>query len=56
VQVIDSMNVLERARALRDLHQAIILGNFVDAVSRRVRVALRNAGRALTLVLGRSGH
>jgi hypothetical protein len=55
-QVIDSMNVMERARALRGMHQAMLLGNMVDAIASRVRGAVSDAGRAMTLVYGRTRH
>ena len=52
-QVIDSMNVMDRARAVRGMHQAMVLGNMVDAITSSVRGALGSAGRAMTLVYGR---
>jgi len=55
-QVLHSMNVLQQARALRDMHQAFILGDIVDAVSSRVRGAFLDAGRAMTLAYGRTGR
>jgi hypothetical protein len=53
-QVIDTMNVLERARALRDAHQAMLLASLFDAIASRVRGALTAAGHAMTLVYGKS--
>ena len=55
-QVIDTMNVMDRARALRGMHQAMLLGNLVDAIVSGVRGALRSAGHAMTLVYGRAGR
>lgn len=52
----DTMNALERARALRDAHQAMLLGNLADAIASRVRGALSDAGRAMTLVYGRANR
>jgi hypothetical protein len=53
IQVIDTMNVLQRARALRDAHQAMLLANLFEAIATRVRGALSAAGHAMTLVYGR---
>jgi hypothetical protein len=54
--VIDSMNAIERARALRGVHQAMVLRGLVDAIVSRVRRALASAGHAMTLVYGKAGH
>ena len=55
-QVIDTMNVMDRARALQGMHQAVLLGNLVDAFVARVRGALNGSAQAMTLVYGRSGR
>jgi len=56
IEVIDSMNVLARARALRDAHQAMVLAKMYDAIASGVRRALGDAGRAMTLVYGRASR
>ncbi len=53
-QVIDTMSVMEKARALRGMHQAVALGNLVDAIVSRVRGVPGEARRAMTLVYGRT--
>jgi hypothetical protein len=55
-QVIDTMSVMEQARALRGMHQAMALGNLVDAIVSRVRGVLGDARRAMTLVYGRTNR
>ena len=55
-KVIDTMNAMDRARALQGMHQAVLLGNLVDAFVARVRGALDSAAQAMTLVYGRSGR
>jgi len=50
LQVIDTMSAAERADALRGMHQAMVLGNLVDAVVSGVRGALRKVRRATTMV------
>ncbi|HTS23999.1 MAG TPA: hypothetical protein VMN79_19585 [Casimicrobiaceae bacterium] len=51
-RVVDTMNTLERARALQGMHEALLLGNLTLAATSRVRKALRSAGEAMTLVYG----
>jgi hypothetical protein len=55
-QIVDTMNVMDRARALRGMHQAILLANVADAIATRARRALESAGRALTVVYDRGGR
>lgn len=55
-QVIDTMSVMEQARALRGMHQAMALGNLVDAIVARVRGGPGNARRAMTLIHGRTNR
>jgi hypothetical protein len=55
-QVYDTMNLMDRARALRGMHQAMLLGNLADALASGVRDALSGAGRAMALVYGRTGR
>ena len=55
-QVIDTMNVMDRARALRGMHQAMALGNLVDAITSSVRGAVNSAGHAMTLVYGQTSR
>jgi hypothetical protein len=52
--VIATMNVAERAQALRAMHQALLIERLFTAMGSRVRKALRGAGRAITLVYGRA--
>ena len=52
--VLDTMNVMERARALRAMHQALLLEKLASAIVARVRRALRSACHAMTLVYGRA--
>jgi hypothetical protein len=54
--VIDTMNVVERARALEGMHQALLLESFAHAISSRVRRALNSAWHAMTLVYGGAGN
>jgi hypothetical protein len=51
-QVIDTMSVMEQARALRGMHQAMALGNMVDAIVSRVRGWLGDARRDRTPPVG----
>jgi hypothetical protein len=51
--VIDSMNAIERARALRGMHQAMLLRRLADALTSQVRSALASAGHAMSQVYGR---
>ena len=55
-QVADSMNARDRAHAQRGMHQAMALGNLVNALTASVRGAVRSAGHAMTLVYGRPDH
>ena len=55
-RVIDTMNVIERASALRGMHQAMALGNLVDAIVSDVRGALSDAGHAMDLLYGRAAR
>ncbi|HTP98045.1 MAG TPA: hypothetical protein VMN56_01885 [Casimicrobiaceae bacterium] len=55
-RVVDTMNAMERTRASREAQQAMRLGHSVDALVSGVRNALADAGRAMTLVYGRSFH
>jgi hypothetical protein len=55
-QGIDTMSVMNQARALREVHQPMVLGNLVDAIVSHIRVAFTGAGRAMTLVYGRTGR
>ena len=55
-KVIDTMNVMDRARALQGMHQAVLFGNLVDAFVARVRGALNSSAQAMTLAYGRSGR
>jgi hypothetical protein len=54
-KVIDTMNALESANALRGMRQAMALANLVDAIVPGMRYALSDAGRAMDLVYGRGG-
>ena len=54
LRVIDTMNAMERARASREARQAMRLANLAEALASGVRNALADAGRAMTLVYGRS--
>jgi hypothetical protein len=51
-QVIDTMSVMEQARALRGMHQAMALGNLVDGIVSRVRGWLGDARRGRTPPVG----
>ena len=51
---IDTMSVMHQARALRGMHQRMVLGSLVDAIASAVRGALGGAGRAVTLAYGRT--
>jgi hypothetical protein len=53
-KVIDTMNVMDRARALQGMHQAMLLGNVVHSIASGVRHVLTDAGRAMTAVYGRA--
>jgi hypothetical protein len=55
-KVIDTMNVMDRARALQGMHQAVLLVSLADAIVTRVRGALNSSTQAMTLVYGRSGR
>lgn len=55
-QVIDTMSVMEQARALRGMHQAMALGNLVDAIASGLRGVVGDARRAMTLVYGRTNR
>jgi len=52
VKVIDTMDALARANALRGAHQALVLGNLFDAIVSGVRYAFSDARRAMDLVYG----
>jgi hypothetical protein len=54
--VLRTMNVVERARALRAMHQALLIEQFTSSIVARVRKALRSAGHAMTLAYGRGGR
>jgi len=56
IEAIDTMNVMDRARALRAAHQAMLLANMYDATATRIRRALADAGRAMTLIYGRASR
>ncbi len=51
--VINTMNEMERARALQGMHTALLVERLFSAVASGVRKALRSAGHAMTLVYGR---
>ena len=55
LKAIDTMDALARAKALRGAHQAMALGNLVDAIVPGVRYALSDARRAMDVVYGRGG-
>ena len=55
-QTFDTMTVINQARALREVHQPMVLRNLARAIVSRIRAALIDAGRAMTLVYGRSEH
>jgi len=52
-RVIDTMNAVERQRAVEGMNQAMLLADLVSAGICRVRNALRSAEHAMTLVYGR---
>ena len=54
--VLATMNVMERARALQGMHQALLFERLASAIVARVRSALRSAGHAMSLVYGRAGR
>jgi hypothetical protein len=54
--VFDTMNEMERARALQAMHTALLLEKLASAIVARVRRALRSAGHAMTLAYGRAGR
>jgi hypothetical protein len=54
IRVIDTLNALERARALQGMHDALFLGNLTLATMSRIRAALSRVGQALSLAYGRS--
>jgi hypothetical protein len=54
--VLRTMNVVERARALRAMHQALLIEQFTSSIVARVRKALRSAGDAMTLAYRRAGR
>ena len=51
--VIASMNEMERARALRGMHTALLIERLFTAIASRARKGLRSAKHAMTLVYGR---
>jgi hypothetical protein len=51
--VISTMNAMERARALRAMHQALLIERLFIAIGTRVGRAARSARHAMTLVYGR---
>ena len=51
--VISTMNAMERARALRAMHQALLIERLFIAIATRVGRAVRSARHAMTLVYGR---
>ena len=51
--VIATMNPMERARALRAMHQALLIERLFAAIGTSVRRAARSARHAMTLVYGR---
>ena len=51
--VIATMNTMERARALRAMHQALLIERLFSAIGTRVRRAVHSARHAMTLVYGR---
>lgn len=54
-RVVDTMNAMERARAVEGMNQALLLAEVTLAGVTRVRNALNSAGKAMTLVYGRAG-
>ena len=54
--VLRTMNVVERARALRAMHQALLIEQLTSRIVARVRKALRSARHAMTLAYGRAGR
>ena len=55
MQVINTMNVAERQRALRGMHQAMVLGRLWDAAASTVQGMVRNVARVTSLAQGRTG-
>jgi len=55
-RVVDTMNTLERQRAVEGMNQAMLLAELVSAGVTRIRSALRSAEHAMTLVYGRGGR
>ena len=51
--VINTMNEMERARALDGMHTALLIERLFSALASRARKAWRRAARAMTLVYGR---
>jgi hypothetical protein len=51
--VIAAMNAVERERALRGMHTALLIERLFRAIGSGIRRALRSAGHAMTLVYGR---
>ena len=51
--VISMMNAMERARALRAMHQALSIERLFAVIGTRVRRAVHSARHAMTLVYGR---
>jgi hypothetical protein len=51
--VINTMNEMERARALDGMHTALLIERLFSAIASRLRKALRSAEHAMTLVYGR---
>ena len=49
MQVINTMNISERRRALRGMRQAMLLGQLWDGVASTLRRTLRSVARATTV-------
>ena len=55
-RVADTLNAVERARAMEGTQQALLLADVTLAGIARIRNALNSAGQAMTLIYGRAGH
>ena len=51
--VISTMNTMERARALRAMHQALLIERLFTAIGTRARKAVKSARHAMTIAYGR---
>lgn len=53
--VIGTMNALQRGRALRDMHQALLLVSVAERIRARARATWNVAGQAIASMFGRNG-